>query len=717
MAQTRYLMRKSGVLVVNPIATNSVNLCGLALMDTSSIDADTFFCITSTARLVYNSNPVKLSSVSVLSVGIELSRRELDHYYVSNAMGTHNHMLVDICKSILGENNLDGVWCSWVLVNYLCSHPRGRDILKATGLTDVDVQSAIAFERYGGEEIRRRVRQRKSSQAEAGKRPRRPGQSKAGPSSMNDDDEDEDDGAVSGKRRRGMRGSIPSATSDSHLILDFWHGALRSTDVSVLHTLAAQNKRTVRDAALSTLARQAEGTDVADNIVLQNVSLTNAVKSAQALVSFVGRRVDDIPAIVMAYVPGHGTGKMRMGCGMLRINKEGASSALHSCTLPPFAVRPDRSTGIAIAWSHASKKLMPSNEDCATLPTILERYNLMEREREADKKAGGSGVYNISARTSRTIGHLEAFIDSESEMSIGQCVTGTARSFLSIASYITMNSTHFAAASSMLEEAKKLHATVAKEPLSQSKLPCLLGKSQLNDMRVEPLSTPSCPLAVGICVNEMMRRWMAGKTRKNDPCKKHLGFSSPSDVSKDMPGIMSSEPLPMLTITDIGIERTGEPRSVAGNLSKAPNCMGIHVCGDGAVRVPELLEQLRHLCEDDTARLVRESRAALFVSASQASFVGVVGSSLTSGYTNASVASSKKISCPDVNKLMFLSPFDCYAAGLCNIQRSFDPGPYSGTYGCRLDTGFTMHGLFAHNFRSDNRQHGEHTFSSLITTI
>jgi len=162
----------------------------------------------------------------------------------------------------------------------------------------------------------------------------------------------------------------------------------------------------------------------------------------------------------------------------------------------------------------------------------------------------------------------------------------------------------------------------------------------------------------------------------------------------------------MLTITDIGMERTGELRSVPGGLLKAHTCLGIHVCGDGVVRIPELLEQLITLCSDDATRFVRESRAAMFVSASQASFIGVVGSSLTSGYTNASVASSKKISCPDVNKIMFLSPFDCYAAGLCNIQRSFDPSPYSGTYGCRVDTGFTMHGLFAHNFRSDNRQHG-----------
>jgi hypothetical protein len=55
---------------------------------------------------------------------------------------------------------------------------------------------------------------------------------------------------------------------------------------------------------------------------------------------------------------------------------------------------------------------------------------------------------------------------------------------------------------------------------------------------------------------------------------------------------------------------------------------------------------------------------------------------------------------------MLLTPFDCYVAGLSNVQRSFDATPYSGTYGCRVDTGFTPPGLLAHNYRSDKRQHG-----------
>lgn len=199
---------------------------------------------------------------------------------------------------------------------------------------------------------------------------------------------------------------------------------------------------------------------------------------------------------------------------------------------------------------------------------------------------------------------------------------------------------------------------------------------------------------------------------------------------------MSTEPSPLLTITDFDIERIGSPRPLSGGrVGCAKAAVAVHVCGDGAVRVPELLEAMRaHLLpEKKLACYVRQARAALLVAASQASFVGAVGGALTAGYTNASVASSKKISVrgsqrwtpptdrppherrrpvlrgrqvADINKLLLLSPMDCYAAGLNNIQRSFDGTFYSGTYGCRVDTGFTMPGLYAHNLRSDKRQHG-----------
>lgn len=65
--------------------------------------------------------------------------------------------------------------------------------------------------------------------------------------------------------------------------------------------------------------------------------------------------------------------------------------------------------------------------------------------------------------------------------------------------------------------------------------------------------------------------------------------------------------------------------------------------------------------------------------------------------------------------MLLLTPFDCYVAGLNNVQRSFDGTAYSAVTGSRVDTGFTPPGLFAHNLRSDNRQHGNHHLSQMVS--
>ena len=46
------------------------------------------------------------------------------------------------------------MWASWVLVVYLCCHPEAA-CLRKTPLTDVDYQTATAFESYGRAEITR----------------------------------------------------------------------------------------------------------------------------------------------------------------------------------------------------------------------------------------------------------------------------------------------------------------------------------------------------------------------------------------------------------------------------------------------------------------------------------------------------------------------------------------------------------------------------------
>ena len=682
-------MRRGNVNVTNPIASNSVNLCALHMANNDDISADSFFCITSTSRLVYNACPAKLSATSVLSTCIDLARRELDDFYISNAMCSQSSKLADICKSVLGEAKLDAVWCSWVLVTYLCSHPRGRDILSRTGLTDLDIQSAVVFERYGGEEIRRRFRQRKVV-----------------------DDMDlygdstpphaADSASIceAGKRKRVVKGCLPSASSDSHSLIEFWHYALQSDDVSVLHTLASHSKSVARDAALSTLARQADGDEVGNNKILQNVSLQNALKSAKALVSFVGRRVDDIPAVVALRAHNPCSGATELSCGTLRIDKEAASSSLHACTLPPLQVRPPSSSGLQIAWSYGAKKLMPRTKESAVVPGILERFHRINQIRSREHR---------SARMEKVATVFEAFVDTESEMAMPTSLNGTSRSFLSIATQLPFNHTHEKAASDLVEEANNMLRDIPDTNSTSCKVPVLLGKSQDCELRSEPLSTPASPLALGIGSNEILRRWMSCKTRKNDACKVPLGFNMAADLARESPGIMSSEPLPMLTITDINVECVGEESARDGMVDAS---LGVHVCADAAARVPDLLHALATSSRQSTERdFMKQCRAAIFVAASQASFVGAVASSLSSGYTNASVASSKKISVPDTNKIMLLSPYDAYVGGLCNIARSFDHEAYSGTYGCRVDTGWTPHGIVAHNFRSDKRQHGNCTLS------
>ena len=613
-AEARRLMRGRGLCTTNAIATTAVNPCLLSACGVDHLDSSNVFCITSTCRLVYNANQVRISSESLLSVAIELARRELELYTISDAMGSRSAAVFNICNSLAGHGSLDSVWCAWALVVYLLSHPRGRDILRGTQLTDVDVQSAIVFERYGGEEVRRRERQQRSKVADLRKRWRH---------------EEADE------LERTLYNGPSTAANDAHSIIEFWNRALQSNHVSVLHTLAAHNKRTARDAALCTLARQADNTTIACNSVLQSVSLTNAVKSAQALVSFVGRRVEDVPPIVAVGWKERGENRVAYSIG--RIAKEAASSALHACVVMDARVRPDPCAGIMVAWSLAAKKLMPRDAESATVPGVLERY--AEAERVRGESSGGSGVFARSAVASRKISILENFVDSESEATLPQQATGTSRSFVSLEACVRMTPSQFRAAEGLLAEALALQEGLSVSGLSDG-VPKLLGYSQDNSKRTEPFCNPASPLALGICNNENLRRWTAGKTRKNDPCRKHMGSTAHAELARDVPGMLSSEPVPLLTITDFGVERVGaSPESGLASVA-----VSLHVCGDGAARVPECLFAVQAKLKDDQVACLKQCRAGLFVAASQSSYISSVGSSLSAGYTNASVASSKKIS-------------------------------------------------------------------------
>ena len=64
---------------------------------------------------------------------------------------------------------------------------------------------------------------------------------------------------------------------------------------------------------------------------------------------------------------------------------------------------------------------------------------------------------------------------------------------------------------------------------------------------------------------------------------------------------MSSEPLPMLIVTDFEVELTGPPRD-----GVAPAAMALHVCGDGATRVPEAVAAVQAQLSGDPAEAARQ---------------------------------------------------------------------------------------------------------------
>ncbi len=632
MAEARRRLRSHDVQVVNSMATNAVNVCALALGDNRAVEPGQLFGISSTVRLVYNSSPVKVTAVSVLSACRTLARNELGFHTISNAMGNRNEMLLDICRSLVGEHTLEPVWCAFVLVVYLTSHPRGRDLLRTSGLTDVDVQAAIVAVRYGSEEVNRR--------SGAQKRPKRAHGGVEGSEEEQPDDDAHSaaSSSVACKRKRAPRGSSGTTTSEAHVLLSNWHAYLSGPHASVLHTLAAHNKRTARDAALCTLAQQAEGTEVAENEMLQEASLRNAERSATALVSMVGRRESEVPGVLVLSARRNEDGPYGKAVSLQRVEKEAASTALHACVMPPHSVRPDSSVRIAVAWSAASQKLMPRDEQQATLPGILERlYEIRRLYAETDASP-------LRGKSAQREGSLRNFVATQTEDPMLIEAAGTTRSFLSIVMVVPFNYTQDSTAEQLCGEALEAYRYTHEAP-NLGTFPTLLYTSKRSCDRREPLCTPAPSLAVGIYANESIRRWMARKTRKNDPCIKHLGYSMPSELSRDVPSIMSSEPSPMLTITDFDVELSREtewPRNM-DCVSYTEAAVGLHVCGDGVTRLPEILEAMQDMKGLGDAEYTMQARAALYVAASQASFVGAIGSALSAGYAITSVASSKKI--------------------------------------------------------------------------
>lgn len=770
MAMARESIRQT-TPVVNPIATNDVNMATLVLRPRSELEGaeqkDPVFVTTTTTQLLYNVCPTKLGDGSVIGVARMLARKELEDQYISETMGYASEMLTCICDAIVapGEYDQDAVWSSWFLIVYMMSDPRGRRLLANVPLTDLDYHVAVAFEAYGRAELTRRARLRRQQQSAAeAKRSKKakhvlveaspPEESEANAASsgatedlsalnldeekkkqeeidyliiqMNEEIEQKspkgdqsssnveeaaaameasDDKVIATKRRRSGKGQASASSSDATGLLEWWFRALRNPDKSVLLTLVAYCRAAARDAAGETLGRQVgDKVNVASNEIIQDIAQRAAVKSAEALAPFVGRKTNEVPSIKAVLVKRHG-GKPFLAAGFVRMREQERNTLLTCCRIKESAQAFKEGVGIVVAWCEHSRKLKPElNKQGETCVNVLERMRYM-----SDLKKG-MGNLSDAKRNQQYLLH-KTWVASEASPPMPTRVSGITRSFISMKVRLPVCKQHKRASNALLSEWNNLQNDIVSnskvENAQTSNMPSeatVLGDSQ-DGNRVEPFCSGNSHLVLGVGLNEAKRVWLHGKTRKNDQCKWSAKLHFDHEVPKDFPSIDDTEPSPMLTMTDMSLESMNNcnPEDKFGDGDRFENksfCAGLTVCGDGAIRLTEAIHLLNS--EFDVLQIC----ALVWVGISQSSYVGDVGASICAGYANTAIASSKKMSVADNNKAYNLTCFDCYVAGLMNLHPDFVNTSWAGMYGCRLDHGLSPPGLMAHNYRSDKRQHG-----------
>ena len=731
IAMAEAKLRGDGWRVKEPSATNAVDVCLLAPSqcgESGTYDDDELVCIVSTSQLTYNSSPTKLGAVSISSAAKILAEKELSCQHISERVASSNYMLTAICRSVSGGYEIDSNWASFVLVVYLSCDPRGRPLLRETGLTDLDIQTACAFELYGRGEITRRARLRAQQEPPTSvkrRKPSFPGDDEAVEDdsasivhdSNEDDSSDEDlEGAecssdeqiLATKRKRACKGSANASSADAFGMLQWWFRALRSRDRSVLETLITSSKSTARSAACATLDTQAAG--VSNNPAIRGLAQENATRSAQALVPFVQRAVGETPVWVATSTKEGGFSRNYPTLGVCAMPRAARTAVLHACRLPPTTLRPCAASGIGIAWSLAAQELSVRNVgvggETSLVPGVAERHEMVGRLR------AGATARASAAKTITVMSLLEAQIKCDTRRALPSVPSGVTRSFIALHTTLSVKQHTFHCAAEFASEGSHLANSLSGAELTQQENSVtgtrLLGSFRTEGGREEPYCTPAPKVAVGLRLNELLRRAMAGRTRKNEPCRVPLGFHTVGESTRDLPPILDTEPLPLATITNLKFRFSHkEVQQVSGSpVALVRGTLALHVCLDGAVRAPEMIAA----CSGN----VWQQRALLYAGSSQASYIGDIGPSLSAGAANAAINSSKKISCADVNTLCLLSIWDVYGGGLTNVKRSFVNTPYSGSYGPLIDTGIVPPALMMHNHRSDKRSHGSMTLSTAV---
>ena len=728
--------RLNGLATCSPVDASSTDPCELSQLCTAvrgcareAVNRQVCV-IQSTSQLIYNSNSIKLGPESIYSVAKQLARLELEQEQISQVIPSANHMLKAICHSVQGGFELDAAWAAVVLIVYVISDPRSRNILRNTGITDWDVHNACAIEAYGRGEITRRSRMRLA------KNEKRTLTSSCNYFSENDEDDsdvdfmdgdicsslalqDEGDAAriLSAKRRRIIRGASALLITDSYSLLHWWFRALRCPDRSVLTTLMAENQNASKLAAAATLDLQTSSKRIARDDMLVCLATTNAYKSSCTILKmFLDRDVDDVPRWVSMNALQNGNKDTKFAFAHNATLTSG--STLHAASLPPRNMQASKDSELTILWScavhemtvdgsHHVPQTMRGGVASTRTACVTAHYKeiaaaKLSRKLSMDGKQKRRGFCDTPQL--RRIQRLTEHIKRETTAAMPSAASGVTRSFIVFKTSIQVTTDVFESSQALYKEleefakqSKALSQHTPNEPLM-----CI----PTGEYRKEPLCVPALKLTIGLQLSELIRRAMGHRTRKNDLCRVQLSDACKSDLL-GFELIVDSEPPPLAVITDFNINfddstvsaldkafRNTSVGTTAPKLCSAT--IGLHVGIHKATRVTEMIIHEKN---------VWHQRALLYTGSSQASYIGDFGSNLAAGSTNSCINSSRRICCADVNVLALLSIADVFGGAITNVKPS-QSGPYYGVYGPRLDTGITSCGSDGHYHRSDRRAHG-----------
>lgn len=686
-AETSSGLRPSDVVQVG--ARNAVDMALLVKLrqERPQLEDDARFPVAASSQLAVNALPFKLTNVSLGTVGRDLARAELSPARtITETAGTlYATLLRRLCQQCTGRSAsaADPLWSSVGLITYCAMTAAGRSLLGSTNLTDFDVVLAGLLESYGRAEIRRRESHDGTATgngADAGSEP-----ALAPPSPPADEMErrleelsrqesEETQARLSSKKRRD------ASFVDPLLGVHWWVCASETKHVAVLKTLLCNQLSDAEVAALDNLKSQSrEYPSLMKNTTLRNVSIQNAKDCVRAVGTQLACRVEnDVPAFKRLKPPPapsafdfpdpcHGP---RL---LLRTQDELRKTVVFASGLAPTEFQPAGEA--AIAWTFASIE-----------PRTHKFFDLLG---EAETLRASDSPGKMTLRRAERI-EQEALRLARPKTPEGAAL---ARSFFTHMLFYELSDSQKRAAMRFAGNYRLAASGLGLLP------------------PFEPFATNAPGLATGLLVVDLLTRWRAGKPRKTDFCELQLGYATNGEQPVAIPDVNSSSPLPLAVITDVRARLDPDSTSLS---SPSPRfSVGLSLALDGAIRLPEALRQLQGNHYD--AQIVQQCRALLWAGMSQASLIGNLGSVLTCGAINSSIACSRRLTIADNTRWLGLSVFDCFTGGLVNVEPSFVKSAYAGVYGPVFDSGISPPGKEGCNLNHDRRQHGSFLLSQELS--